>query len=116
MATKSRVDEILLRCIGCGAVTTVSESGLACADCGDLLEVVFPQSAGAGEKPHSDFDVVALKALWRQRRASHLPMDESGVWRFREVLPALGESHAAMQIGSSPISGAAAAAAESIPD
>jgi threonine synthase len=104
MATKSRVDEILLRCIGCGAVTTVSESGLACVKCDDLLEVIFPQSADTGEK-HSNFDAVALKALWRQRRASHLPMDESGVWRFREVLPALGERHGPITLreGNTPL-------------
>ena len=29
----------------------------------------------------------ALRAVWRQRRTSGLPVDESGVWRFRELLP-----------------------------
>ena len=32
-------------------------------------------------------DAAALRALWRQRRTSGLPLDESGVWRFRELLP-----------------------------
>jgi threonine synthase len=34
-------------------------------------------------------DPPALKALWQQRRTSRLPLDQSGVWRFRELLPAL---------------------------
>ena len=31
------------------------------------------------------------KRLWRQRRTSGLPVDESGVWRFRELLPSFDE-------------------------
>jgi threonine synthase len=29
----------------------------------------------------------ALKTLWQQRRTSRIPVDQSGVWRFRELLP-----------------------------
>ena len=39
----------------------------------------------------SGFNASSLKALWRQRRTSPLPLDESGVWRFREVLPCVRE-------------------------
>jgi threonine synthase len=28
-----------------------------------------------------------LKQVWRERRASYAPLDQSGVWRFRELLP-----------------------------
>ncbi|MGB6191664.1 MAG: threonine synthase [Terracidiphilus sp.] len=31
----------------------------------------------------------ALKWLWRERRCSFDPLDQSGVWRFRELLPIL---------------------------
>jgi threonine synthase len=36
-------------------------------------------------------DALGLKELWRQRRTSYKALDESGVWRFREVLPALSD-------------------------
>ena len=36
-------------------------------------------------------DAAGLKELWRQRRTSYDPLDESGVWRFREILPALSD-------------------------
>ena len=100
VAPQPKVDDTLLRCIGCGAVTPVAESGLACATCGDLLEVVFPQP---GAKP--PLDAATLKALWRERRSSQLPADQSGVWRFREVLPSLGEEHGAITLreGNTPL-------------
>ncbi|HEV2714868.1 MAG TPA: threonine synthase [Terriglobales bacterium] len=102
MPAGSKLDDTLLRCIGCGAVTPVAESGLACATCGDLLEVVFPQPNADSEKP---LGAPALKTLWRERRSSQLPADQSGVWRFREVLPALGEEHAAITLreGNTPL-------------
>ena len=79
-------DAAELRCIACGAVREQSSLDLRCAQCGDLLEVVFPvwKSGRA-----SGLEAGELKKLWQQRRTSHLPIDESGVWRFREVLPAL---------------------------
>ena len=52
--------------------------GYACPRCNELLEVVVdPPTLSAKE----------LKSLWSQRRASFDPLDRSGVWRFREVLP-----------------------------
>ena len=52
-----------------------------------------------------DLDANALKALWRERRTSNLPIDQSGVWRFREVLPALDEEHPAITLreGNTPL-------------
>jgi threonine synthase len=61
-----------------------AERNFRCATCGDLLEVVYP-SWNTSDRTRQD--AVALRVLWRQRRASGLPVDESGVWRFREVLP-----------------------------
>jgi threonine synthase len=74
-----------LRCIGCGAVCQKAEQNFRCAACGDLLEIVYPHWSSAG------IDAATLRALWRQRRTSGLPVDESGVWRFRELLPGLGD-------------------------
>jgi threonine synthase len=102
MAAGPKPDETLLRCIGCGAVTPVAESGLACATCGDLLEVVFHRPNGDRAKP---LGAAALKALWLERRSSQLPDDQSGVWRFREVLPSLGREHTAITLreGNTPL-------------
>ena len=58
------------------------EQNFRCASCGDLFEIVYPDSP---------LDPAALKALWRQRRTSGLPVDQSGVWRFREMLPSFGD-------------------------
>ena len=30
-----------------------------------------------------------LKTLWRGRRTSNAPLDQSGVWRYREMIPFL---------------------------
>jgi threonine synthase len=57
-------------------------SAFACPKCGDLLEV-----SSNGFRP----DVEHLTALWRSRRRSNDPADRSGVWRFREFLPAYTE-------------------------
>jgi threonine synthase len=60
--------------------------------------VVFP----AGD---TKLDAGTLKSLWRERRTSNLPIDQSGVWRFREVLPSLGEGHAPITLreGNTPL-------------
>lgn len=46
-----------------------------------------------------------LKEVWKQRRMSRLPLDESGVWRFREVLPNLSEGNDAITLreGNTPL-------------
>jgi threonine synthase len=70
-----------LRCIGCGVACEKAGRNFRCASCGDLLEIVYPGWEA------NRLDPAALKTLWRQRRTSGLPVDESGVWRFREMLP-----------------------------
>jgi threonine synthase len=78
-----------LRCIGCGAQIRGAEAqpDFRCAVCGELFEVEFPgwsQRKGP-ERPNAG----ALKWLWRERRCSCEGLDQSGVWRFRELLPIL---------------------------
>jgi threonine synthase len=70
-----------LRCIGCGVDSEKAERNFRCAVCGDLLEIVYP------DWKSTRLDASALRTLWRQRRTSGLPVDESGVWRYRELLP-----------------------------
>jgi len=66
----------------CRARFPITEVIYSCPQCGGLLEAVY-------EKPaQSPAD---LKSLWRNRRTSNAPLDQSGVWRFREFLPFLAE-------------------------
>jgi len=53
-----------------------------CRRCGDLLDVVYDYPA---------FQSDQLKQRWLQRRTSLLPIDQSGVWRYRELLPFLDD-------------------------
>lgn len=78
-----------LRCFGCGSRIAGAEArpDFRCADCGELFEVEYPGWAqrGGHDRPNPG----ALKWLWRERRSSGEALDESGVWRFRELLPIL---------------------------
>ncbi|MEO8596045.1 MAG: threonine synthase [Candidatus Solibacter sp.] len=53
-----------------------------CPECGGLLEAVYPKPAQSAED---------LKVLWRERRMSNEPLDQSGVWRYREFIPFLDD-------------------------
>jgi threonine synthase len=70
-----------LRCVdaSCGARYGLDERVVVCARCGGLLE------AELGPAPAAV--ATSLRELWAGRRASDLPEDSSGVWRFREMLP-----------------------------
>jgi threonine synthase len=70
------------RCIGCGSLTPAASQDFRCSQCGNLLEITDPSRKSSG------LDAAALKSLWRERRSSNAPLDLSGVWRFRELLPA----------------------------
>jgi threonine synthase len=49
----------------------------------------------------------ALRWLWKERRHSSLPIDQSGVWRFRELLPILDKPNDAVTLreGNTPLFG-----------
>ena len=72
-----------LRCIACGATPDSAGQDFRCTACGDLLEFFFP---GWTLDPLLS-DPASLKALWLNRRTSSNALDQSGVWRFRELLP-----------------------------
>jgi threonine synthase len=82
-----------LRCIQCAATYDLHERLLACARCGDLLEIVVQVSSAPRE----------LKQTWRERRMSNDARDRSGVWRFREFLPADYRQVVTMQEGNTPL-------------
>ncbi len=85
-------------CIGCGTVTESAAKDFRCAQCSNLLEISDPSWKSA---PPGDI----LKSLWRQRRSSNLPSDLSGVWRFRELLPApaSAEQIVSLREGNTPL-------------
>jgi threonine synthase len=90
----------VVRCIVCGEINPALAVDFRCIHCGELMEVEFTGwSSGAAPDPAS------LRTLWRERRKSNLPLDASGVWRFREVLPALDDwSHAiTLREGNTPL-------------
>jgi len=70
------------RCIGCGSISQSAAQDFRCPHCGNLLEIT--DSAWKSGTHHE----AALKSTWHERRRSNAPLDVSGVWRFRELLPA----------------------------
>jgi threonine synthase len=64
----------------CRARYPITEVIYNCPRCGALLE------AGYSGWEH---DAAALKKLWRERRLNNGPLDQSGVWRYRECIPFL---------------------------
>jgi threonine synthase len=89
-----------LRCIACGATPDSAAQDFRCTACGDLLEFFFPGWISA---PLIS-DPTALKALWLRRRTSREALDQSGVWRFRELLPSIPEEHAiTLREGNTPL-------------
>jgi threonine synthase len=81
-AARTEINAAQLCCIGCGRIALPDR--FRCEYCRDLLEVVYP---GWEEHGAAGLTAAALKQLWRDRRSSLDPADQSGVWRFREVLP-----------------------------
>jgi threonine synthase len=51
-----------------------------CPSCAGLIEAAYPGL---------QLDPDAVKRLWRERRLSNAPEDQSGVWRYRDLMPFL---------------------------
>ena len=65
-----------------------------CPRCGGLLEVQYPEAPP-----------LAMKQTWRERRMSNHPLDQSGVWRYREAIPFLDDMNHAVTLreGCTPL-------------
>jgi len=89
-----------LQCIedACRQKQNPKKDAHACAHCGGLLEVKYEFEA---------FDPETLRRAWHQRRLSGEPIDRSGVWRFRELIPFLepGDRIISLSEGSTPLVG-----------
>jgi threonine synthase len=94
-----------LRCFepSCRAHFPVTEVIYNCARCGGLLEASYPGLA---------IDPVQTKSVWRNRRTCNLPLDQSGVWRYREIIPFLENFDVVMSLreGNTPLLAAPTAA------
>jgi len=94
-----------LRCISCGATPDSAAQDFRCTACGDLLEFFFPgwTSDPPAFEP-SPFEPAALKSLWLNRRTSRDALAQSGVWRFRELLPHIRKEHViTLREGNTPL-------------
>jgi len=92
-----RVSE--LRCIGCGRIALADR--FRCEHCRDLLETIYP---GWDERGPAGLDHTSLKRLWNERHSSLEPADQSGVWRFREILPEIPlEQIITIREGNTPV-------------
>jgi threonine synthase len=80
----------------CRARFPITEVFYNCPHCGGLLEAVYGKPAQSAEE---------LKCLWRTRRTSNDPLDQSGVWRYREFIPFLDDyAHAVtLREGCTPL-------------
>ena len=82
-----------LRCTNCGAriAPEASSSDFRCPDCNGLYEVIYDWSPGANPSgPPTNVRLpnpAGMRHLWQERRTSTMAVDQSGVWRFRELLP-----------------------------
>ena len=82
----------IARCIeeGCRHRQEVANGKCACDACGGPLEI------------HNEFGPAGpgdLRAIWQKRKTSAEAIDRSGVWRFRELLPFLGENQRIISLG-----------------
>ncbi len=95
-----------LRCIGCGQRIAGHQApaDFRCLQCFSLFEVVYPWTL-AESGPVSFPNPSALRWLWQERRTSSLPIDQSGVWRFRDLLPILDRPEQAVTLreGNTPL-------------
>ena len=64
----------------CRAQFRVTELLYNCPKCGGLLEAHYPGW---------NLDSEPVKSVWRARRISNAALDQSGVWRYREIIPFL---------------------------
>jgi threonine synthase len=87
----------------CGRRYPVSEVIYNCPSCGGLLEAGY-DIAG--------LDAGHLRKLWRDRRCNNTAIDQSGVWRYREMIPFAGSDRdiVTLREGNTPLLNAPRAA------
>src|SRR5512142_2951037 len=81
---------------GCRARFPITDVLYNCPKCGGLVEAVYERQPG---------EAAGWKKLWRERRMSNAPIDQSGVWKYREFIPFLGEADRVVTLreGNTPL-------------
>jgi threonine synthase len=98
-----------LHCIGCGAEIAGAEAAedFRCRECGNLFEVDYPELLPRSADSGSATENLAggWKEIWKRRRLSREPLDRSGVWRFRELLPFMADERKVVTLeeGNTPL-------------
>jgi threonine synthase len=79
--TTTQTDLAYQRCLNpaCGTTLSVEQVAFACPECGDLIDIVYDWDRLPVPRRLSDF-----QARWADRLD---PLNFSGVWRFRDLLP-----------------------------
>lgn len=87
----------------CRARFAVTEVLYNCPKCGGLLEATY-----TGDWPEAG----QLKRLFRERRMNNAPLEQSGVWRYRELFPFLDSNDHVVTLreGNTPLLNAPVAA------
>lgn len=87
----------------CRARFPVTQVIYNCPNCGGLLEVTYSGTPA----PAAD-----LKQIWRDRRRDNCLIDQSGVWRYREMIPFLEDTRhiVSLREGNTPLLNAPRAA------
>jgi threonine synthase len=80
----------------CRAKYPITEVIYQCPRCGGLLEAGYDWQ---------DVDASCWKKLWRERRMDNCPLNQSGVWRYREAFPFLEDASDAVTLreGNTPL-------------
>src|SRR5438874_6430200 len=75
------MDTVYQRCIfpTCGATAALEDTSFVCPKCGGLLDVAYEWNKLHPPKKLSD-----IEGKWAERSN---PLNFSGVWRFRDLLP-----------------------------
>jgi threonine synthase len=94
-AFRSATAELACFNSACRARYAITDVLYNCPKCGALLEARYSNCESAA----------TLRALFRERRLSNAPLDQSGVWRYRELFPFL-EDHSpvvTLREGNTPL-------------
>lgn len=92
-----------LRCIGCAQIIApdLLSGDLRCKDCGELFAVEYPHLFGPNATPPA---AEVLRTGWRERRYSNAVADQSGIWRFRDLLPIVSDEQiVTLREGNTPL-------------